>query len=120
MEPAKPTKGQDYPRPPHVFEVVVNSVTYFVGEDPTYGQESNIVVSPESGVGLEQARHWEAAIRQALMPVTPQSSIAIVVGRYEYCQKRSENQKYIGCSKVILIVQSLCYVYLQPFVIFDF
>jgi hypothetical protein len=29
------------------------------------------VASPESGVGLEQARYWEHAIRQALMPVTP-------------------------------------------------
>ncbi|XP_035824058.1 serine/threonine-protein kinase D3 [Aplysia californica] len=74
VEPAKPTRGHDYSRAPHVFEIVNDSLTYFVGEDPTYGQESNIVVSPESGIGLEQARHWEHAIRQALMPVTPQSS----------------------------------------------
>ncbi|KAK3796156.1 hypothetical protein RRG08_018156 [Elysia crispata] len=68
--------GQDFSsRPPHVFEIVTDALTYFVGEDPTYGQDSNIVVSPESGMGLEQARHWEHAIRQALMPVTPQSSV---------------------------------------------
>lgn len=56
-------------------------MTYYVGEDPTYGQESNMVVSPESGVGLEQARHWEHAIRQALMPVTPQPSVANLPGK---------------------------------------
>jgi len=28
----------------------------------------------QSGVGLEQARCWESAIRKALMPVTPQPS----------------------------------------------
>ncbi len=28
----------------------------------------------ESGIGLEQAQCWENAIRQALMPVTPQTS----------------------------------------------
>ncbi|XP_059139486.1 serine/threonine-protein kinase D1-like isoform X2 [Physella acuta] len=76
VESAKAPKGQDYSRFPHVFEFSTDSMTYYVGEDPTYGQESNIVVSPESGVGLEQARHWEHAIRQALMPVTPQPSVA--------------------------------------------
>ncbi|BFZ07231.1 hypothetical protein BsWGS_10272 [Bradybaena similaris] len=75
VETAKPAKGQDYSRPPHVFEIIVNSLIYYVGEDPTFGQESNLVVSPESGIGLEQARHWESAIRQALMPVTPQTGV---------------------------------------------
>ena len=28
----------------------------------------------ESGIGLEQGKCWESAIRQALMPVTPQAS----------------------------------------------
>lgn len=59
-----------------MFEMRVNSTVYFVGEDPTYGgRDGDIVVSPESGVGLEQARYWEHAIRQALMPVTPTSSV---------------------------------------------
>jgi len=62
---------------PYVFEIRVQSTTYFVGEDPTFGgREGNIVVSSESGSGLEQARYWEHAIRQALMPVTPTSSVA--------------------------------------------
>lgn len=57
---------------PHVFEIRLPNMVYFVGEDSTYGKDNgdNVVSSPESGVGLEQAHHWEQAIRQALMPVT--------------------------------------------------
>lgn len=57
---------------PHVFEIRLSNMVYFVGEDSTYGKDNgdNVVSSPESGVGLEQAHHWEQAIRQALMPVT--------------------------------------------------
>ena len=78
IEPAKPQKGGDYSRAPHVFEIqTAGGLTYCVGEDITYGhEESNVVASTESGSGLEQARHWEQALRQALMPVTPQSSNA--------------------------------------------
>lgn len=61
---------------PHVFEIRLQNITYFVGEDPTFGgREGDFLVSPESGTGLEQARYWEHSIRQALMPVTPTSSI---------------------------------------------
>ncbi|KAL8614588.1 hypothetical protein ACOMHN_049401 [Nucella lapillus] len=76
IEPAKPSKGVDYSRAPHVFEIhTTGGLKYCVGEDLSYGhQDSNIVASAESGSGLEQARHWEQALRQALMPVTPQSS----------------------------------------------
>ncbi|XP_076463792.1 serine/threonine-protein kinase D1-like [Babylonia areolata] len=76
IEPAKPQKGVDYSRAPHVFEIhTTGGLRYCVGEDLSYGhQDSNIVASAESGSGLEQARHWEQALRQALMPVTPQSS----------------------------------------------
>lgn len=81
VEPAKRLKGQNYSWPPHVFEIVTATCIYYVGEDPTYGQEKTIVMSPESGVGLEQARHWEAAIHQALMPVTPQSSVGNAAGK---------------------------------------
>ena len=66
----------EFPRAPHVFEIRVPNMIYYVGEDPFYGsEEGSLVVSSESGKGLEQARHWENAIRQALMPVTPTSSI---------------------------------------------
>ncbi|BFZ11781.1 hypothetical protein BsWGS_14820 [Bradybaena similaris] len=75
INPAKPSNVHDFSRPPHVFEIFTNTLTYFVGEDPAYGQEKTIVVSPESGAGLEQAQHWKTALRQALMPVTPQSSV---------------------------------------------
>ncbi len=33
-----------------------------------------MLIVVESGIGLEQAQCWENAIRQALMPVTPQTS----------------------------------------------
>jgi len=42
-----------------------------VGEDPSAG----VMTSSESGVGLDIAKSWEHAIRQALMPVTPKSSV---------------------------------------------
>ena len=83
IEPAKIRPNTDPNKGPHVFEMRVNSTVYFIGEDPTFGgREGNIVASPESGVGLEQARYWEHAIRQALMPVTPTSSV--VGGMYIY------------------------------------
>ena len=47
------------------------------------------MASAESGRGLEQAKHWEHALRQALMPVTPQSSNA----------KDSENRSSNGDSQ---------------------
>ncbi|XP_071150789.1 serine/threonine-protein kinase D1-like isoform X5 [Mytilus edulis] len=76
IEPAKIRPNADPNKGPHVFEMRVNSTVYFIGEDPTFGgREGDIVASPESGVGLEQAKYWEHAIRQALMPVTPTSSV---------------------------------------------
>ena len=63
-------------RNPHVFELrtSINTV-YYVGEDPTWGgKKEEVVTSAESGIGREQALCWENAIRQALMPVTPQPS----------------------------------------------
>ncbi|KAL8618364.1 hypothetical protein ACOMHN_047436 [Nucella lapillus] len=77
IAPLKRHRGLSCSQPPHVFEIhtTTGHLTYYVGEDLTFGhQGSNIVTSAESGSGLEQARHWEHAIRQALMPVTPQAS----------------------------------------------
>jgi len=61
---------------PPIFELHVGvDMIYYVGEDPTWGgSKAEVVTSAESGVGLEQARCWESAIRKALMPVTPQPS----------------------------------------------
>jgi len=63
-------------RNPPIFEMCVGAdMIYYVGEDPTWGgSKAEVVTSAESGVGLEQARCWESAIRKALMPVTPQPS----------------------------------------------
>uniref|UniRef100_A0A4W4F603 Serine/threonine-protein kinase n=1 Tax=Electrophorus electricus TaxID=8005 RepID=A0A4W4F603_ELEEL len=46
---------------PHCFEIVTGTIRYFVGEDPN--------PTPSHGMGLEVAKAWESAIRQALMPV---------------------------------------------------
>lgn len=76
IEMAKMRSMSEVSKAPHVFEIRLQNITYFVGEDPTFGgRDGDFLVSPESGTGLEQARYWEHAIRQALMPVTPTSSI---------------------------------------------
>ena len=59
----------------HCFELRTANVDYMVGHD-TPGEESGAPPSTESGIGLHLARSWETAIRQALMPVTPQNSLA--------------------------------------------
>uniref|UniRef100_A0A8C9VMU2 Serine/threonine-protein kinase n=1 Tax=Scleropages formosus TaxID=113540 RepID=A0A8C9VMU2_SCLFO len=57
---------------PHCFEVITDSVVYYVGESSLGGHHNPALAA--SGVGLEVAQGWEKAIRQALMPVTPQPS----------------------------------------------
>ena len=72
------TKGDPNP---YVFLIVTNSTKYYVGEDPSWsGQKESGLTSAESGIGLEQALCWEHAIRQALMPVTPQPSLEVKNG----------------------------------------
>uniref|UniRef100_H3A7U2 Serine/threonine-protein kinase n=1 Tax=Latimeria chalumnae TaxID=7897 RepID=H3A7U2_LATCH len=55
---------------PHYFEIVTANVTYFVGEDiscsPAQPSSCDML---NSGIGMEAAKLWENAIRQALMPV---------------------------------------------------
>lgn len=76
IELFKLNPSAEFLRAPHIFEIRQQNIIYYVGEDPFYGaQEGSLVVSSESGKGLEQARHWEHAIRQAMMPVTPTSSV---------------------------------------------
>ena len=41
------------------------------------GEDSGGMASAESGIGLDIAKSWEHAIRQALMPVTPKSSMQL-------------------------------------------
>ncbi|KAL4647321.1 Serine/threonine-protein kinase D2-like [Arapaima gigas] len=70
---------------PHCFEIVTDTMRYFVGEDPTpstpnttpssassdlpSSSSSPTSIVPNSGIGREVAKAWESAIRQALMPV---------------------------------------------------
>uniref|UniRef100_A0A8C9VK59 Serine/threonine-protein kinase n=1 Tax=Scleropages formosus TaxID=113540 RepID=A0A8C9VK59_SCLFO len=70
---------------PHCFEIVTDTMRYFVGEDPNPNTPGNpsfsgsselpgcssspSSVTPNSGIGREVAKAWESAIRQALMPV---------------------------------------------------
>ncbi|XP_026543865.1 serine/threonine-protein kinase D2 [Notechis scutatus] len=51
---------------PHCFEIVTANATYYVGEN---GAPSN---PQHGGDGLEHAKAWELALRQALMPVVLQ------------------------------------------------
>ncbi|CAH1792142.1 unnamed protein product [Owenia fusiformis] len=76
VENARDPQTVEATRSPHVFEIRTAVVTYYVGEDPTCGGLESHVTSAESGTGLEVAKHWEHALRQALMPVTPQPSTA--------------------------------------------
>ncbi|KAL4649003.1 serine/threonine-protein kinase D3 isoform X1 [Arapaima gigas] len=64
---------------PHCFEVITDSVVYYVGENSQGGHHNPALTA--SGVGLEVAQGWEKAIRQALMPVTPQPSECAAIGQ---------------------------------------
>uniref|UniRef100_A0A4W4FAQ3 protein kinase C n=1 Tax=Electrophorus electricus TaxID=8005 RepID=A0A4W4FAQ3_ELEEL len=57
---------------PHCFEIITDTMVYYVGENTGGLQPSPALAA--SGVGLDVAQGWEKAIRQALMPVTPQAS----------------------------------------------
>ncbi|TSP57645.1 Serine/threonine-protein kinase D3 [Bagarius yarrelli] len=58
---------------PHCFEIITDNMVYYVGENTGMQRTSSTLAA--SGVGLEVAHAWEKAIRQALMPVTPQPSV---------------------------------------------
>lgn len=64
---------------PHCFEIITDTVVYFVGENN--GSSSHNPVLAATGVGLDVAQSWEKAIRQALMPVTPQASVCTSPGQ---------------------------------------
>jgi len=61
----------------HCFELKTANADYYVGEDPSYGDNCGQVSPPESGIGAHIARSWETTIRQALMPVTVSTSMYI-------------------------------------------
>ncbi len=65
----------------HCFEIRTANLDYFVGEDPLFGTKdpTKITMPPqETGIGSHLAKSWETAIRQALMPVTPQGNSSSV------------------------------------------
>uniref|UniRef100_A0A8C6QQX0 Serine/threonine-protein kinase n=1 Tax=Nannospalax galili TaxID=1026970 RepID=A0A8C6QQX0_NANGA len=64
---------------PHCFEIITDTMVYFVGENS--GESSHNPVLAATGVGLDVAQSWEKAIRQALMPVTPQASVCTSPGQ---------------------------------------
>uniref|UniRef100_A0A672IXZ6 Serine/threonine-protein kinase n=1 Tax=Salarias fasciatus TaxID=181472 RepID=A0A672IXZ6_SALFA len=64
---------------PHCFEIITATMVYYVGEHN--GSHYHSPALAASGVGMEVAQGWEKAIRQALMPVTPQPSVASAVGQ---------------------------------------
>uniref|UniRef100_A0A8C7XBR0 Serine/threonine-protein kinase n=1 Tax=Oryzias sinensis TaxID=183150 RepID=A0A8C7XBR0_9TELE len=59
---------------PHCFEIITATMVYYVGENNGSHYYSPALAA--TGVGMEVAQGWEKAIRQALMPVTPQPSLA--------------------------------------------
>uniref|UniRef100_A0A4W5M9K0 Serine/threonine-protein kinase n=1 Tax=Hucho hucho TaxID=62062 RepID=A0A4W5M9K0_9TELE len=64
---------------PHCFEIITSTMVYYVGEN--HGVHYNSPALAASGVGMEVAQGWEKAIRQALMPATPQPSVATAAGQ---------------------------------------
>ncbi|XP_068846307.1 serine/threonine-protein kinase D3-like [Capricornis sumatraensis] len=74
---------------PHCFEIITDTMVYFVGENN--GDSSHNPVLAATGVGLDVAQSWEKAIRQALMPVTPQASVCTSPGQ-------GKDHKYLSTS----------------------
>lgn len=64
---------------PHCFEIITDTMVYFVGENNGSSHHSPVLAA--TGVGLDVAQSWEKAIRQALMPVTPETSTCITTGQ---------------------------------------
>ncbi|MEQ2266314.1 Serine/threonine-protein kinase D3, partial [Xenotaenia resolanae] len=64
---------------PHCFEIITATMVYYVGENN--GSHYHSPALAASGVGVEVAQGWEKAIRQALMPVTPQPSVTSAAGQ---------------------------------------
>nr|XP_023663836.1 serine/threonine-protein kinase D3 isoform X3 [Paramormyrops kingsleyae] len=64
---------------PHCFEIITDTMVYYVGE--TGGGQYHNPALAASGVGPDVAQGWERAIRQALMPVTPQPSVCTTAGQ---------------------------------------
>ncbi|GCC22716.1 hypothetical protein chiPu_0001104 [Chiloscyllium punctatum] len=64
---------------PHCFEIITDTMVYYVGENLGGNYQNHALAA--TGVGLDVAQSWEKAIRQALMPVTPQASVCTTAGQ---------------------------------------
>lgn len=79
MEPAPQGSGRPPPgRNPHCFEVITANMVYYVGEDG--GGPHNPVLAL-TGVGRDVGGAWEKAVRQAMMPVTPNAGVGTGAGK---------------------------------------
>ncbi|XP_062857803.1 serine/threonine-protein kinase D3-like [Trichomycterus rosablanca] len=79
VDPARDFRSLAQGSNPHCFEIITDTMVYYVGENTGALQPSATLAA--SGVGLEVAQAWEKAIRQALMPVTPQPSVCSGQGK---------------------------------------
>ncbi len=84
-------QNQQNEQPKHAFEIETVKLTFCVGQLDAQDNE-------EAGVGTKYSQAWEMAIRQALMPVTPQSSFPLPVSCANVASGRStrddSNSKY--------------------------
>ncbi|XP_056283469.1 serine/threonine-protein kinase D3-like isoform X2 [Pseudoliparis swirei] len=79
VEPAPQGSGRPPPgRNPHCFEVITANMVYYVGEDG--GGPHNPVLAL-TGVGRDVGGAWEKAVRQAMMPVTPNAGVGTGAGK---------------------------------------
>lgn len=80
---------------PHCFEIITATMVYYVGEKNTSPYHSPALAA--SGVGMEVAQGWEKAIRQALMPVTPQPSVASAAAQgKDHSEYKSHSLEYFS------------------------
>lgn len=75
-------------------------MVYYVGENNGSHYYSPALAA--SGVGMEVAQGWEKAIRQALMPVTPQPSLATAAGQGKDHSKFHWSCAMCGCEILLL------------------
>lgn len=64
---------------PYCFQIRTTNIDYFVGQNtPTNtSRDSQILTSPNSGVGAHLAKSWETTIRQAMMPIINNSKLIL-------------------------------------------
>lgn len=69
-----PKQAKDGNKSNHCFEIQTAKTTYYMGEHKEVETGKVSQEEAEGGIGMIVARDWEAKIKQALMPVTPQQS----------------------------------------------